>query len=116
MNWAAPLIECRRTMTSGFMACRVSTVSLRLSPFCRLEPLVASAKVSAERRLPATSKEVLVLVLGSAKKSTMLFPLRVGTFLTGRELISCRLAAVSRRKKSSSRDNTSTSNRSLRVQ
>ena len=101
-NWAAPLLEWRMTMTSGFMAWRVRAVSFMLSPFWRLEPDFASPKVSAERRLPAMSKEVLVRVLGSAKKRTTLFPLRIGTFLTGRELISCRFAAVSSRWKSSS--------------
>lgn len=106
---AAPLLEWRMTMTSGFLAWRVRAVSFMLSPFWRLEPDFASPKVSAERRLPAMSKEVLVRVLGSAKKRTTLFPLRMGTFLTGRELISCRFAAVSSRWKSSSCVNWSTS-------
>ena len=81
---AAPLAQWRMTMASGAMAWRVSAVSLRVSPLVRLEELLAREKVSAERRLPATSKLVLVRVDGSAKKRMTLRPLRVGTFLTGR--------------------------------
>ena len=75
-------------MASGFMACRVRAVSLRDSPLTRELELLAREKVSADSRLPATSKDVLVRVLASAKNSTTLLPLRVGTFFTGRRLIS----------------------------
>ena len=85
---AAPLAEWRMTMTSGFMAMRVWAVSLSVSPLFMLDPDLERAKVSAERRLPAMSKLVLVRVLFSEKKSTTVLPLRVGTFLTGRLLIS----------------------------
>ena len=71
-------------MASGFMACRVRAVSLRLSPFCKELPDLARLKVSAERRLPAMSNEVLVRVEASAKKRITLLPFKMGTFLTGR--------------------------------
>ena len=45
-------------------------------------------KVSADRRFAATSKLVLVRVEFSTKKRMTVLPLRVGTFFTGRELIS----------------------------
>ncbi len=51
---------------------------------------------SALKRLPAISKEVLVRVLGSKKRLTIVRPLRVGTFLIGRVEISLKDSVASR--------------------
>jgi hypothetical protein len=56
--------------------------------------LDAREKLSADNLLAAMSKEVLVRVDGSAKKRTTLLPLRMGTFLMLRELISINLEEV----------------------
>jgi hypothetical protein len=47
------------------MACRVSAVSLRLSPLDTLEPLAEKLITSAESRLAAASKEIRVRVESS---------------------------------------------------
>ncbi len=52
--------------------------------------------VSALSLFAAISKDVLVLVLGSWKKWTMVLPRKVGTFLIGRVDISLSDSAVSR--------------------
>src|SRR6056297_2580546 len=67
---AAPEDECRITMISGVMDSRVLTVSLNVSPLTMLEDDLDMATVSAERRFPASSKDNLVRVDGSWKKST----------------------------------------------
>jgi len=79
-------------------------VSFRLSPLESELPLLAREKVSADRRLAAMSKEVLVRVEGSAKKRTTVLPRSVGTFFTGRLLISWKLAAALKIVETSSRE------------
>src|SRR3989339_557116 len=96
MRWGAPEEGWRSTMTSGFMASRFLAVSMRVSPLTILDVPADMEWVSAESRLAAVSKESLVLVEGSWKKRTMVFPLRVGTFFTGRSEISFMPWAVSR--------------------
>ena len=58
----APEEECRITMASAPMACRVSAVSLRLSPLATDEPEVEKLMTSADSRFAAISKEILVRV------------------------------------------------------
>ena len=62
------------------MAWRFRAVSIRVSPFTVLLPDADRLNVSALSLFAAISKDVRVLVLGSKKKFTTLFPLRVGTF------------------------------------
>jgi hypothetical protein len=59
-------------------------VSIKLSPLDKELAEAVMLTASAESRLAASSKEVLVLVLGSTKKLTILLPLKVGTFLMAR--------------------------------
>ena len=47
------------------MACSVSAVSFRLSPFARREPLAEKLMTSAESRLAAASNEMRVRVESS---------------------------------------------------
>jgi hypothetical protein len=61
----APDAECRITTASAPMACRVSAVSLRLSPLDTLDPLAAKLITSADSRLAAASKEMRVRVESS---------------------------------------------------
>ena len=62
INQLAPEDECRITMASAPIACRVSAVSFRDSPFATLDPLVEKLMTSAERRFAASSKEIRVRV------------------------------------------------------
>ncbi len=57
-----PLEECRITIASAPIACRVSAVSFRLSPLATLVPLVVKLMTSADRRLAASSKLIRVRV------------------------------------------------------
>ena len=58
----APLDEWRITIASAPIACSVSAVSLRLSPFETLDPLVEKLITSADSRLAASSKLIRVRV------------------------------------------------------
>ncbi len=60
--YGAPEDECLITMASAPIACSVSAVSLRLSPFATDEPLVEKLITSAESRFAATSNEMRVRV------------------------------------------------------
>ncbi len=63
MSWCgAPLEEWRTTTASAPIACRVSAVSLRDSPFETLEPLVVKLITSADSRFAASSNEIRVRV------------------------------------------------------
>ena len=53
------------TTASAPIACRVSAVSLRLSPLETLEPLAEKLITSAESRLAAASNEIRVRVESS---------------------------------------------------
>ena len=64
-NAGAPEQGWRRMRTSHFIASMLRAVSSRVSPFTTLLVVVEMFSTSAERRLPASSKDVLVLVLGS---------------------------------------------------
>ena len=83
IRWGAPDDVWRSTIMSGFMASRFLAVSMRVSPLTMELELLERDTESAESLLAAMSKESFVLVLGSWKKRTMVFPLRVGTFFTG---------------------------------
>ena len=61
----APEALCRTTTASAPMASRVSAVSLRLSPLATLDPLAEKLMTSADSRLAAASKEILVRVESS---------------------------------------------------
>src|SRR3972149_8594206 len=71
-------------------------VSGRLSPFSALDPAAEKLTTSAESHFPAISNDVRVLVEGSKKRFTTVFPRRAGTFLISRPAISLRDSAVSR--------------------
>ena len=62
----------------------VSSVSRRLSPFVTLEVDVLILITSAPKYLPASSKEVRVLVLASKNKLTIALPRKVGAFFISR--------------------------------
>ena len=68
-QWAsrcgAPEAGCRMTTASAPIACRVSAVSLRLSPLETLEPLAEKLMTSADSRLAAASNEIRVRVESS---------------------------------------------------
>ena len=61
----APAAGWRMTTASAPIACRVSAVSLRLSPLETLEPFTVKLITSAERRFAAASKEIRVRVESS---------------------------------------------------
>ncbi len=61
----APEALCLITTASAPIACSVSAVSFRLSPFATLEPLAEKLMTSADSRLAAASNEILVLVESS---------------------------------------------------
>src|SRR5262245_49689392 len=86
----------RRTMTSGFIACRLRAVSSSVSPFTVEEVDPEMLMTSAESRFPASSKLVRVRVDGSRNKLMTVLPRNVGTFLIGRSLISTKVSARSR--------------------
>ena len=65
MSSGAPDMGWRTTTASTPMACRVSTVSLRLSPLETLEVPTAKLSTSAESRLAASSKDMRVRVEAS---------------------------------------------------
>src|SRR5262245_17477371 len=83
--FGAPEQEWRTTTQSTTMASSVLAVSISVSP---LETLLVDAEMlttSADNRLPAISKEVLVRVEASKKRLMTVFPRRAGTFLMGQE-------------------------------
>ena len=65
------------------MASRFLNVSKRVSPFFVALKSTFIFKKSAESLFAANSKVVLVLVLASKNKLTIVFPLKRGTFFTG---------------------------------
>src|SRR6516225_10971776 len=69
---------------------------------------------SALRRKAASSKEVLVRVLGSMKKLTIVLPRSAGTFLISREPTVLKAAAVSRIVSISLRSNSRIPSKSFR--
>ena len=81
---------------SAPIACRVSAVSLRLSPLETLEPLAEKLMTSALRRLAAASNEMRVRVESSKNRLTTVRPRRVGSFLIGRLATPRSSSAVSR--------------------
>ena len=74
----------------------VSAVSASDSPLTVAEVDAEKFSPSAERRLAAISKLVLVRVLGSRKRLTIVRPRSVGSFLMRRWLTSLNESAVSR--------------------
>ena len=79
----APEAEWRMTTESATIASSVFAVSIRVSP---LETLLVDSEMlttSAESRLPAISKDVLVRVEASKNKLMTDLPRNVGTFLMG---------------------------------
>ena len=64
-RYGAPEWPCRITSTSAAVACSVSTVSNRDSPFSALLPPTERLMTSADSSLPAVSNDTRVLVLAS---------------------------------------------------
>src|SRR3569832_568527 len=85
------------TMQSGAIASRLRAVSSSVSPFVTLEVETLTFTASADRRLAAISKEVLVRVDGSKKRLITVRPRSAGTFLISRLETSRKLSAVSSR-------------------
>ncbi len=83
------------TMMSVFNACRFSAVSFNVSPFTRLDAVVAILITSAESRFAASSKLVRVRVDGSMNRFTIVLPRSDGTFLTARSPTCLNAVAVS---------------------
>jgi hypothetical protein len=97
-SWCgAPAEGWRMTIRSGAIASRLRAVSSRVSPLVTLEEDELMLMTSAERRLPAISKEVRVRVEGSKKRLITVRPRRAGTFLISRAEISLKVSAVSRK-------------------
>ena len=92
------------TTASAPIACKVCAVSFKDSPLLRLDPLAEKLITSAESRLAAASKEILVRVESSANKLTMVRPRSVGSFFIGPSEIRASSVAVSRINIASSRD------------
>ena len=80
----APVDLCLTTNMSACIATRLSMVSKRLSPFEVEDVWMSKLITSAESRLAAISKVVLVLVEFSKKRLKTLLPLSSGIFLTSR--------------------------------
>jgi len=99
----APDQECRMTTASEPIASSVSAVSLRVSPLLTLLPFAAKLMTSADSRLAANSKLVLVRVESSKNRLTTVRPRRVGSFLTVRSAIWASSSAVSRTRMASAR-------------
>ena len=62
-----------------FMASKFLAVSFNVSPFLKLEDAEATLNVSALSRFAASSNDALVLVDGSQKRFTNVFPRKAGT-------------------------------------
>ena len=73
---------------------QLGIVAWVVSPLVREEVAAAKLSVSAESRLAANSKLLRVRVEDSKKRLATTRPWRVGTFLTGRDSTSLKLAAV----------------------
>ncbi len=78
----------RMTTQSAAIASRVRAVSISVSPLDTLLEEEAMLITSAERRLPAISKDVRVRGEASKKRLMRVLPRSVGTFLMGRDEIS----------------------------
>ena len=84
------------TIRSGAIACRLSAVSSRVSPFSSAEPEEEKLMLSADSRFSAISKLERVRVEASKKRLMTVRPRSVGTFLIGRSATSRNDSAVSR--------------------
>ena len=111
---AAPAEGWRSTITSACMASMLRAVSSKVSPFTMLLDEGEKLMTSALSRLAANSNDVRVLVLGSKKRLTTVFPLSAGTFLISRPLTSLNESAVSRISQISSAERAARLIRSLR--
>src|SRR5215210_7356885 len=97
-SWCgAPAEGWRMTMRSGDIASRLRAVSSSVSPLVTEDAEELMLTTSAERRLPAISKEVRVRVEGSKKRLMTVRPRSVGTFLISRSETSRNVSAVSRK-------------------
>src|SRR5258708_6475897 len=103
-------------MISVCRASRLSAVSLSDSPFWRLELDAEMFTTSALNLNAASSKEVLVRVLGSTKKLTSVLPRNAGTFLISRAPTVLKAPAESRIVLISEAANSRMLRRSLRTQ
>ena len=92
----APDAECRMITASAPIACKVCAVSLSDSPLLMLEPFEEKLITSADSRLAAASKEILVRVESSAKRFTIVRPRKVGSFFIGPSVTRANSCAVSR--------------------
>ena len=114
-KWHAPDEGCLTTSRSGDIASMLRTVSASVSPLTTADVLAAMFSVSALRRFSAISNDVRVRVLASKNRFTTVFPRSAGTFLMGREAISCIATAVSRMRVISSTDSSAMPTRSFRL-
>ena len=114
--WGTPGWAWRMTTRSGAMACRLSAVSISVSPFSSAEPEVEKLMLSADRRFSAISKLERVRVEASKKRLSTVLPRRVGTFLIARSPISANDSAVSRISPISAGESSAMPSRSLRRQ
>ena len=85
-NKGDPAEECLTTMASAPRAFMFMAVSLSVSPLVRLLDVPEIDITSAHRLLAAISKAILVLVLGSRKRLTILFPFRYRLCSSGLEI------------------------------
>ncbi len=107
----APLDPWRITTASAPMACRVSAVSFRLSPFDTLEPLAEKLMTSADSRLAATSNDTRVRVESSKNRLITVRPRSVGSFLISRCWVAAICSAVSSTCTASSRSRSAAESR-----
>src|SRR5215831_11699647 len=104
---------CLITIASGAITCRLLAVSARVSPLVTDDVDAEIFIVSADNRLAAISKDVLVRVDGSKKRLITVLPRSVGTFLMSRSDISLNESTVSRMVVISSTDSSRMPSRSF---
>src|SRR5688500_14278142 len=104
------------TTMSTLIASIFLAVSMRVSPLFVLLVFSKKSMMSAERRWAAREKLMRVRVESSKKRLTMTRPRRAGTFLTLRVETSLKESAVSRIRRSSSAERSSSARRCLRVE
>ena len=91
----APLALWRMMMKSALSACKLSAVSLSVSPFLNDDASAEKFTMSAESRCAASSKLMRVRVDGSTNKLTTVLPRSAGTFLMARSPTALKPRAVS---------------------
>ena len=79
-------------------------MSFRLSPLLTEDPFATKFMTSADNLFAAVSKLILVRVESSKNRFTIVFPLKVGSFLFGPSVMAANSFAVESRFKASSFD------------